>query len=99
MKEAQSNSLFKLGVVKDALGVALDGDLEAGIDELLGRAGRQRRAVFKLFRLAAEPQRLKAISGRSKSGGGGDRARQRGSTDTEAVQCVLTLFCAILSGI
>lgn len=64
MKEAQSNSLFKLGVVKDALGVALDGDLEAGIDELLGRAGRQRRAVFKLFRLAAEPQRLKAISGR-----------------------------------
>lgn len=48
--------LLKLGVVKDALRVALDGDGEASVDELLGGRGGESRAVLELLGLAAEPE-------------------------------------------
>lgn len=50
------NSLLELLILEDALRVALDGDFEAGVHELLGRGGRERRAVLKLLRLAAKPE-------------------------------------------
>lgn len=71
--------LFVFRVVKDAARVALDGDLEAVVDELLGRRGSQGGAVLKGLRLASEPE----------LGGGGKGVRSvqcatRGRTSSPA---------------
>ena len=52
------NVRLEFGVVKDALFVALDGYLESGIEEFLGRGWGQRRAPFEFFLFASEPELL-----------------------------------------
>lgn len=60
------NARLELGVVKDALGVALDGDGEAtSVDELLGGGRGESRAVLELLGLATQPELIKT---RDKSG-------------------------------
>ena len=77
-QEGTQHSLLKLCVVKDALRVALDGDLEAGVEELLGRRRRQGRAVLERLGLAAEPELREEGANEEASGSGEGRRRGGG---------------------
>ena len=56
-RRAEEDALLELGVLEDALRVALDGDGEpARVEELLGGSRGEHGAVLELLGLAAQPE-------------------------------------------